>query len=116
MQLLCQELVHLLNERGQREAAVAQVEEVVPRAFARGSTLYFQYLQDDAGEAGNAILTQLAKRGPDAVMDASALTRGQPAYQAALQRLLARDLVEEVAGGIRFEVELVRRWWAAQPL
>jgi len=29
-------------------------------------------------------------------------------------KLLQRDLVEEVDGGIRFEVELVRRWWASQ--
>jgi hypothetical protein len=112
VQLLCQELVHLLNERGEREATVNDVEAVIPRAFTRGSTLYFQYLQDDAGVEGNAILTQLAKLGPKAAVAPSVLTGNQPAFQSALQRLLDRDLVEEVTAGIRFEVELVRRWWA----
>ena len=111
VQLLCQELVHLLNERGEREATVNDVEVVITRAFTRGSTLYFQYLQDDAGVEGNAILTQLAKLGPKATVAPNVLTGNQPAFQTALQRLLDRDLVEEVTGGIRFEVELVRRWW-----
>lgn len=111
VQLLCQELVHLLNERGEREATVADVATVIPRAFSRGSTLYFQYLRDDAGPEGNAILTRLAKAGPKAALAASVLTGNQPAFQGALQRLLDRDLVEEVEDGIRFEVELVRRWW-----
>lgn len=111
VQLLCQELVHLLNERGDREATLVDIAVVIPRAFTRGSTLYFQYLHDDAGPEGNAILTRLAKAGPNAALAASVLTGNQPTFQAALQRLLARDLVEEVEGGIRFEVELVRLWW-----
>ncbi|MFN8490864.1 MAG: hypothetical protein U0350_24945 [Caldilineaceae bacterium] len=115
VQLLCQELVHLLNERGEREAGVAEVEAAVPRALERGNTLYFNYLREyDAGLEGNVMLTKLAKRGQSAVIKTAELTGEQPAYVAALQRLLARDLVEEVEGGIRFEVELVRRWWAQQ--
>jgi hypothetical protein len=58
------------------------------------------------------MLVELARRGPGAAMGEETLTRGEPARQEALRRLLARDLVERVDGGIRFEVELTRRWWA----
>ena len=54
---------------------------------------------------------ELARRGPLATVEEGSLTRGQPERQEALQRLLRRDLVERVDGGIRFQVELTRRWW-----
>jgi hypothetical protein len=113
VQLLCQELVHLLNERGEREAGAAEIESAVPRALERGGSLYFTYLWEyDAGPAGQAMLSTLARRGPGAMMETQALIQGQPSREAALARLLSRDIVEQADGGIRFEIELVRRWWA----
>jgi hypothetical protein len=39
------------------------------------------------------------------------LTQGEAGATETLDRLLARDIIEPVAGGVRFEVELTRRWW-----
>jgi len=115
VQLLCQELVHLLNERGEREAGIAEIEAVVPRALQRGSSLYFAYLRKyDAGPLGDAMLRTLAQQGPGATLTVDALTSQQPDRLAALTRLLARDLVEKIDGGVRFQIELVRRWWAME--
>jgi hypothetical protein len=113
VQLLCQQLVILLNERGEREAGVAEIEAAVPGALSQGGTLYFTYLAEyDAGVEGQVMLRELALHGPGAVLPEDTLTHGEPARQEALRRLLARDLVERADGGIRFEVELTRRWWA----
>lgn len=114
VQLLCQELVHLLNERGEHKATVADIEAAIPRAFSSGSSLYFDYLQKDAGAVGDTILRNLAQAEPSASVPRAQLTGGQNEYEQALKKLLQRDLVEEVDGGISFEVELVRRWWASQ--
>lgn len=40
VQLLCQELVHLRNERGGREARLAEVKAAMPPAFARQHALF----------------------------------------------------------------------------
>ncbi len=92
VQLLCQELVHLLNERGEHEATVVDIEAVIPRAFASGSSLYFDYLQKDAGPIGDTMLRNLAQAGPGASVPQAQLTGGQIAHEQALKRLLQRDL------------------------
>jgi hypothetical protein len=110
VQLLCQQLVILLNERGEREAGVDEVEAAVPGALRQGGSLYFAYLAEyDALEQGGAMLRELARRGPGAIIAEDALIRGDVEREKALRRLLARDLVERVDGGIRFEIELTRR-------
>lgn len=113
VQLLCQHVVMQLNRRGVREADVADIEAAIPDALTSGGSLYFIYLrQYDAAGAGDALLRDLAQRGPGAAMSATALTQGDPARAQALATLLRRDILEEVGGQIRFEIELVRRWWA----
>lgn len=92
---------------------MAEVEAAVPGALSQGGSLYFTYLREyDAGSEGEAMLQALADKGAGAILPEQALTRDDPARGQALQRLLARDIVERVDGGIRFEVELTRRWWA----
>jgi hypothetical protein len=113
VQLLCQQLVLLLNERGERYAAKEDVETAVAPALEMGGSLYFTYLAEyDAQDAGQAILRQLAQRGPGAVIPVHDLTGGDPEREKAIERLLARDLIEREGEGVRFQVELTRRWWA----
>lgn len=112
VQLLCQQVVILLNRRGERQADVADIKTAVPGALESGGTLYFTYLrQYEAAEAGDGLLRELAQRGPGVGASVAALTGGDPAREQALATLLRRDVLEEVDGMVRFEVELVRRWW-----
>ena len=46
VQLLCQQLVLLLNERGEREAGPEAVETAVPSALSAGGSMYFTYLAE----------------------------------------------------------------------
>ena len=109
VQLLCQQVVILLNERGGHEAGVDEIEAAAPGALAQGGSLYFTYLAEyDAQSEGQAMLKMLAKQGQMKEQD---LTQNDPARCQALERLLARDLVERVEGQVRFQVELTRRWW-----
>jgi len=81
----------------------------------RSSSLYFAYLRKyDAGPLGDAMLRTLAQQGPGATMTIDALTSQHPERAAALTRLLVRDLVEKVDDKVRFQIELVRRWWAME--
>ena len=112
VQLLCQQVVILLNRRGERQADVADIKAAVPGALESGGTLYFTYLrQYEAAEAGDGLLRELAQRGPGGGASVAALTGGDPAREQALATLLRRDVLEEMDGMVRFEVELVRRWW-----
>jgi len=114
VQLLCQQLVILLNERGEREAGVEEIEAAVPGALERGGSLYFTYLAEyDAAVTGQAMLRRLAQQGTGAIMSEIELTGDDPDRQQTLERLLARDILERVDGGVRFQVELTRRWWVA---
>jgi hypothetical protein len=112
VQLLCQQVVILLNERGQREAGIDEIEDAVPGALAQGGSLYFTYLAEYEAQArGQALLKRLAAQGPGGVLAEAELTQGEAGATETLDRLLARDIIEPVAGGVRFEVELTRRWW-----
>lgn len=112
IQLPCQELVHLLNERGEQQADVPEIEAAVPKALERGNLLYFTYLNEyDAGVEGSEMLSALAKRVPGVVLANSELTGNRPSHEKVLQRVLLRDIVEQVNYGIQPEIELVRRYW-----
>lgn len=116
VQLLCQQIVLHLNEQSQHRADVAVVEAVIPSALNAGASLYFTYLSEyDAQGVGQALLRELASYGAGAIVPEAKLVNGDADRLTALERLLARDIVERMDGGIRFEIELVRRWWAQPP-
>jgi hypothetical protein len=111
VQLLCRQLVNLLNQHRQREADIEDIEAIVPGVLTEGRSIYFKRLADETSSIGRAILAELARVGPGATPTEAALTRDDDARRAAMSRLLERGLVERAGGGVRFQIELTRRWW-----
>jgi hypothetical protein len=115
VQLLCSEVVGLKNTQApavRRLARVADVEAAIPEVLRRG-TFFFADIGHQAGEAGSVILRALATNGEAAVVKTTALrayVRGDAA--APLRRLIQYELIEPIEDGYRFQVELIRRWFA----
>lgn len=120
IQLLCYEIVSLKNEQASARrwlVELADVEAAVPRALSSGSFFFADIEQNQVDEAGVALLRCLAARGEGAALDRAALLHLYPLPQPTgldriLRQLLQRDLVESRDKGYRFQVELIRRWFA----
>ena len=116
VQLLCYEIVALKNEQEgekQRLATVADVETAVSPALEHGSFFFVDIARNQVDEKGAALLRALAAQGEGAVMSAEALASQTPGnLAAALEQLRRRELIELKEGGYRFQVELIRRWFA----
>jgi hypothetical protein len=115
-QLLCAEIVALKNEQEasvRRCARVADVEAAVAEALHHGSFFFADLQRNQVDTAGLAVLRVLAARGEGAVVSQDALTSLCPGTaERTLDLLIRRDLVEATEGGYRFQVELIRRWFA----
>jgi hypothetical protein len=121
LQLLCAEIVALKNEQppaGRRLATLADVEAAVPLALAHGSFFFADIRQNQVDEVGLALLRKLAALGEGAIANREALANGlvrereTAGMEHALNKLQQRELIEATDGGYRFQVELVRRWFA----
>jgi hypothetical protein len=112
VQLLCSELVNWFNtldrqaQPSPRRASLEDVDQAVERALDTG-TPYFENLWAEAGELGQQALFQAAQ-SPSGI----ALPDSIPAQ--VLKRLKRLDLLEENDGRWLVQVELTRRWLAAQ--
>ncbi|MEW5957813.1 MAG: ATP-binding protein [Chloroflexota bacterium] len=120
VQLLCCELVNLKNEQRRRSrengpplACREDVEAAVPRAMESGSFFFADIEQNQVDGDGLALLRFLAGQGAGAVVSRTDLAHccGSNVDQT-LRRLLQRELIEAVERGFRFQVELIRRWFA----
>jgi hypothetical protein len=118
VQLLCYEIVTLKNEQKspvRRVARLADVEAAVPRALDSGSFFFADIQQNQVDQAGLALMRLLAVQGEGCVASREALiAQAGPSseFEPALAMLLRRDLLEAADGGYRFQVELIRRWFA----
>jgi hypothetical protein len=117
VQLLCAEIVALKNEQdpsARRLARLADVEAAVPEALSHGSFFFADLERNQVDAAGLAVLrhiAHIAALGEGAVVEAGALAHF-PDLDRTLALLLRRDVIESVDGGYRFQVELIRRWFA----
>jgi hypothetical protein len=115
-QLLCAEIVALKNEQEasvRRSARVADVEAAIAEALHHGSFFFADLQRNQVDAAGLTMLRVLAARGEGAAVSPDALTSLCPgAVERTLDLLIRRDLVEATEGGYRFQVELIRRWFA----
>ena len=59
------------------------------------------------------ILQFLAAQGEGAIVSRLTILQRFPGKSHALNLLLQRELIEEVSEGYRFQVELIRRWFAS---
>jgi len=118
VQLLCAEIVALKNEQPlaiRRSARLADVEAAVPEALSHGSFFFADIQQNQVDAAGLALLRFLAAQGEEAVVSRDVLARQFPTeLDRILDLLILRELVEPADGGYRFQVELIRRWFARQ--
>ncbi|MFB2876056.1 AAA family ATPase [Floridanema aerugineum] len=135
VQLLCAEIIYLKNEQDpsvRRLATLADVEAAVPAALSSGSFFFadIQNNQVGAGLADNslsqnhnlspkpaptnalALLRFIAAQGEGATVSREVLSRQfADNLDSILELLLRRELIEEIAAGYRFQVELIRRWF-----
>lgn len=115
VQLLCAEIIYLKNEQDpsvRRLANLADVEAAVPAALSSGS-LYFADIQNNQVGAGLAVLRFIAAQGEGATVSREVLSREfADNLDSILELLLRRELIEEVGEGYRFQVELIRCWFA----
>ncbi|WP_198941090.1 nSTAND1 domain-containing NTPase [Scytonema sp. HK-05] len=116
VQLLCGEIVALKNEQHfsvRRLATTANVEAAVPEALSSGSLFFADIQNNQVDAAGLAILRFLAAQGEGAIVSRSTMLQQLPdVSESAFELLLQRELIEEVDEGYRFQVELIRRWFA----
>jgi hypothetical protein len=115
-QLLCAEIVALKNEQepaARRLACLEDVEPAVPAALQSGSFFFADIQRNQVDDQGRALLRILAAQGAGAAVardDLAQHVAGE--LSEALGLLARRELIEAVDGGFRFQVELIRRWFA----
>ncbi|GAB4268243.1 MAG: hypothetical protein Kow0080_11000 [Candidatus Promineifilaceae bacterium] len=120
VQLLCAEIVALKNEQPptqRRLATAADVETAVPRALAHGALFFADIAKNQVNDTEREVLHMMAAH-QEAVVSRQALVDYIPSLMAleqALVRLQNRELIEQVAGGYRFQVPLVRHWFQERP-
>jgi hypothetical protein len=118
VQLLCAEIVALKNEQDpavRRLAHLADVEAAVPEALRHGSFFFADIQQNQVNAEALVLLRLLAAQGEKAVISRENLARQLPNpddLNQALTLLTWRELIEAADGGYRFQVELIRRWFA----
>ncbi|MDJ0676925.1 MAG: hypothetical protein QNJ36_16350 [Calothrix sp. MO_167.B42] len=116
VQLLCSEIVAYKNEQDpsvRRLATLADVEAAVTEALSTGSFFFADIQNNQVNATGLAILRSIAARGEGAVVSKNTIYQQLPdVSENAFQRLLQRELIEEVGDGYGFQVELIRRWFA----
>ncbi len=118
VQLLCAEIVSLKNEQDptvRRLGRLADVEAAIPKALISGSFFFANIERNQVDPTGLALLRCLAVQEEGAVVSRETLARHieQPLeLDQTLTLLTRRELIEAVEGGYRFQVELIRRWFA----
>ncbi len=91
----------------------SDVEAAVPKALRTGSFFFMDIEQNRVYESALAIVRFIAAQGEGAVIKQNTLERQFPNdLDYALQLVLRRDLIEQIEGGYRFQVEMIRRWFA----
>ena len=94
---------------------LADVEAAVPEALSHGSFFFADIQQKQVDAAGLALLRFLAAQGEGAVVSREALARHFPnELDRTFDLLTRRELIEPAHEGYRFQVELIRRWFARQ--
>jgi len=119
IQLLCAEIVTLKNKQNVAERRLAKLNDVevaVPGALQHGRFFFADITNNQVPREGVELLCFLAKQGEGYMMSETDLHDSyadKENFRQMLNHLLHRELLEELADGYRFQVELVRRWFAS---
>lgn len=117
VQLLCAEIVVLKNEQEPAErrlATAADVAAAVPAALSHGSFFFADIERNQVTADARELLCFIAAADGEVVPQAVLRERFGSELDALLLQLVRRDLVTPAEGGQRFQVELIRRWFATQ--
>jgi hypothetical protein len=116
VQLLCAEIVTLKNEQDpltRRLATVADVMQAVPAALSHGSFFFADIERNQMDPPAKALLKCIAKQGEGVGASRDALAAAVDGdVETLLSQLMRRELIEPCEQGHRFQVELIRRWFA----
>jgi hypothetical protein len=116
LQLLCEEIVALKNERPLEQRFLARIDDVeasLPEALGHGSMVFADIEYNQIDISSLKLLRFLAAKGEGGMARQEELARVfADECEPALDLLLRRDLIEPVNGGFRFQVEMIRRWFA----
>ncbi|MEB3178249.1 MAG: AAA family ATPase, partial [Nostocaceae cyanobacterium] len=120
VQLLCGEIIVFKNEQHpsvRRLATLNDVEAAIPQALETGGFFFADIQNNQIDATGREILRYIARRGEGGIVSRNTLALAFPAVEMtnfpSLQLLLQRELIEELGDGYRFQVEMIRRWFAA---
>ncbi|TVP67535.1 MAG: ATP-binding protein, partial [Nodularia sp. (in: Bacteria)] len=115
VQLLCGEIIVLKNEQApaiRRLATLADVEAAIPEALQSGGFFFADIHNNQVDANGRDILRYIAAQGEGAIVSKLSLSQQfNDVWQRTIELLLQRELIEEVAEGYCFQVELIRRWF-----
>lgn len=119
VQSICFELVMLKNEQnpGRRFlVTLPDVEEAAHRSLNSISFFFADIRNSQIDQPTAAMLDYLADRGEDGAIEQEEWAARFPTnFNSGLNLALKRDLIERVDGGYQFQVEMIRRWFAARP-
>jgi serine/threonine protein kinase len=104
VQATCRDLVNLVNEQNRTTATLSDADRALDSVLTTG-VAYFQDLWGgrDSDDAQRAVMRAIATQKDVGAFHETPL-------QAALRKLVHRDILAATDGAYRFRVELVRRW------
>ncbi|MCL4299110.1 MAG: ATP-binding protein [Anaerolineae bacterium] len=118
IQLLCYEIVAFKNEQDplvRRQVCLADVETALLRALKRGYFFFADIEGNQIDPAALALLRFLAAQGEGAIVSRETLAhqvQSSSDLDQPLALLQRRELIEAVNKGYRFQVEMIRCWFA----
>lgn len=116
IQLICSEIVTLKNKQNiseRRLVKVNDVEAAIPSALQHGRFFFADIANNQITPQGLKLLRLLASQGEGAVISQQELMSHDPeTYETSLEKLFQRELIEPFGEGYRFQVELIRHWFA----
>ncbi|MCK5717891.1 MAG: hypothetical protein KAH77_10415, partial [Thiomargarita sp.] len=115
IQLICAEIITLKNKQqinARRFATVNDVEEAIPGALQQGRFFFADIANNQVTPQGLALLHLIAAQGEGHMVSAERLRTECPDdFEATLDKLLQRELIELLSTGYCFQVELIRQWF-----
>lgn len=119
VQSVCFELVMIKNEQPSSRRFLVTLPDVEEAAKRSSSSISF-FFADIRGKQINpetmSMLDYLADKGENEVIARDEWAARFPRhFDRNLALALKRDLVEQVNGGYKFQVEMIRRWFAERP-
>jgi hypothetical protein len=119
VQSVCYELVALKNEQAVGQRFLVKIEDVeaaANRALDSGSFFFADVRNAQLTPGATAMLDYLASLGATGeITSAEWRQRFPDRFEENMALAIKRDLIEEINGSYRFQVEMMRRWFTYRP-